>query len=411
MIGSHALFPFLVLAALPWTVALIPAHLSSRCPLTTLLHQSSTTTGANGSEGPLFDTPLQPTGLEGLFQAAALTAIPRGAETAKGAHDAFRYEWGRWIDEASMEELMERINEIQLIAGVYDTLVVDDDNDESSVVPPSRRLRVAGGEYWDCILHILPQDAEWKGRWPTGAWAVVRALTGVAEIAMLRGPNRDGFYTKATKKALRGGGDGTLAGGSAGGGEDCVKYVGGALRSYSGKSGKTTLLEVVVRPPIGKEQLDGDGQDSTAMKPLESPDSFLTVAVPGSEETEEEEEEGATSDPSNGNASNLGAKMGMSFDKVGGLDDQLNAIVRRVLASRYVRSYCHFECRGGLQSTSHSISVPCFFLCHSVLTPKPQRDSESVMCAEFFYQVLLGVEKPCWQENCRECWEPESRKS
>jgi hypothetical protein len=329
--------------------------------LTTLLHQSSSTTGANGSEGPLFDTPLQPPGLEGLFQAAALTAIPRGAETAKGAHDAFRYEWGRWIDEASMEELMERINEIQLTAGVYDTLVVDNDDDESSVVPAYRRLRVAGGEYWDCILHILPQDAEWKGRWPTGAWAVVRALTGVAEIAMLRGPNRDGFYTKATKKALRGGGDGTLAGGSAGGGEDCVKYVGGALRSYSGKSGKTTLLEVVVRPPIGKEQLDGDGQESTAMKPLESPDSFLTVAVPASDGAEEEEEEGATSDPSSGSPSNLGAKMGMSFDKVGGLDDQLNAIVRRVLASRYVRSYCHFECCGGLQSASHTISAPCFF--------------------------------------------------
>lgn len=39
---------------------------------------------------------------------------------------------------------------------------------------------------------------------------------------------------------------------------------------------------------------------------------------------------------------NLGAKLGLSFDKVGGLDDQLNDIVRRVLASRYVRWLLRF---------------------------------------------------------------------
>ena len=198
-----------------------------------------------------------------------------------------------------------------------------------------RRLRVAGGEHWDCILHVLPMGTEWNGRWPTGAWAVVRALTGVAEIAMLRGPNRDGFYTKATKKDLRGGGDGSLAGGT-GGGEDCVKYVGGAFRSYSGKSGKTTLLEVVVRPPIGKEQLDGDGQDSLAMEKLENPTSVLEIVLPSSGNDESAAED-SNNDVEEEKPNHLGAKLGMTFDKVGGLDEQLNAIVRRVLASRLVR--------------------------------------------------------------------------
>ena len=32
----------------------------------------------------------------------------------------------------------------------------------------------------------------------------------------------------------------------------------------------------------------------------------------------------------------LGEKLGLAFENVGGLDDQLDAIVRRVLASRYV---------------------------------------------------------------------------
>jgi hypothetical protein len=229
------------------------------------------------------------------------------------------------------------MNEMQLTNGVIDTLVPKDTEGE----PSPQRFRIAGGDNWDCLLHVLPQGAEWRQRWPTGSWAVVRALTGVAEIAMLRGPNPNGFYTKATKKALRGGGDGTLAGGTAGGGENSVKYVGGALRSYSGKSGRTTLLEVAVRPPVGKEQLDGDGRYSSDIPPLESPGRYLEVAVPVSEtDTLDESENGNRApDPVREvEPQHLGSKMGMSFEKVGGLDEQLNAIVRRVLASRYVTS-------------------------------------------------------------------------
>ena len=158
----------------------------------------------------------------------------------------------------------------------------------------------------------------------------------MAEISMLRGPNRDGFYTRATKKALRGGGDGTLAGGGSGTvGEDCIKYVGGALRSYAGKSGRTTLLEIVLRPPVGKDSsLDGDGRNSSDMEQLEvDPTNVLNVAVPSMELDENSENEESTEEDAVG-ATHLGAKLGMTFDKVGGLDDQLNAIVRRVLASR-----------------------------------------------------------------------------
>lgn len=282
------------------------------------------------AEKMTMDTPLRPS-LDDLFRVAEIAASPMDPENSEGAHDAFRYEWGRWVDDESMENLMARVNEIQLAPGVYDTWINGDEE-----VPQSRRLRVAGGDHWDCILHVLPKGEEWKGRWPTGSWAVIRTLTGVVEIAMLRGPNRDGIYTKATQKDLRGGGDGTLAGGSAGGGEDCVKYVGGALRSYSGKSGKTTLLEVVVRPPIGKEQSDGDGHDSEDMERLETPDEFLTIAVAGAKEDDAEKEEAHSTGNENDKPKHLGTKMGMDFDKVGGLDDQLNAIVRRVLASRYV---------------------------------------------------------------------------
>jgi hypothetical protein len=316
----------------------VPSHQFGVRPLP-LVFQSSTVDITTGNDGPVMDTPWKPEGgLEGLLEATELASVPRAAETAEGAHDAFRYEWGRWVNDQAIEELMERMNEIQLVEGVYDTLIPDlagSLDGESAAL--ARRYRIAGGDYWDCILHVLPPGSEWRGRWPTGAWAVVKALTGVAEVAMLRGPNRDGFYTKSTKKSLRGGGDGTLAGGSARMGEDCVKYVGGALRSYGGKSGKTTLLEVAVRPPVGKEQLDGDGRDSSEIEPLASPEAYLEVVKQIIDDESAGNQEESDTLKKNGNADqpkHLGAKLGMTFEKVGGLDEQLNAIVRRVLASR-----------------------------------------------------------------------------
>ena len=214
-----------------------------------------------------------------LFEAAGLASTPKSAKTEAGAHDAFRYEWGRWVDDESVEKLMEEINDIEILRGdkVYDRLLelstkisvlprdkdqkvvdeqenIDIDNRENT----GNRFRIFGGDNWDCILHVLPKGMEWRGRWPTGSWAIVRALTGMAEMNLMRGPDRDGFFKKATTSKLRGGGDGTLGGGASGRGEDCVKYVGGALRSYSGVGGKTMILETVIRPPIGKAGIDGD---------------------------------------------------------------------------------------------------------------------------------------------------------
>lgn len=310
-------------------------NLPKRCP-TSMLY-SSLVDNANGSEGPLMDAPSWKSegALNGLLEATQRASIPCDAKSGEGAHDAFRYEWGRWIDDDAMEKLMQRLNEIQIAPGMCDVLFPQTYSGVS--VASAERFRIAGGDYWDCILHVLPQGSEWRGRWPTGAWAVVRALSGVAEVAMLRGPNRDGFYTKATKKSLRGGGDGTLAGGTSGGGEDCVKYVGGAFRSYAGKSDKTTLLEIVVRPPVGKEQLDGDGRDSNEIEALESPERYLELTKPeqGTEMDKVVEPDlESTSNTLPDGPNHLGTKMGMTFEKVGGLDEQLNAIVRRVLASR-----------------------------------------------------------------------------
>lgn len=266
-----------------------------------------------------------------LFSQAALTtAISRRPVTDKQAHDPFRFEWGTWVDEDAIKTLMKCVDEVLLKAGAYDKLIALAHDEK-----PPFKFEVASGQDWDCRLHVLPQDTQYESRWCTGSWTILKALTGVAEISMLR-ETRDGGYKKSTKRSLRGGSDGSfLGGGAALSGEDCIKYVGGPLRSYMGKSGNTVLLELVVRPPISVDD------DSVLVQRLDKIDDILSIFVPEekeeqSEESEEEkdQEEVIEEITAREQAQSLGNKLGMTFDRVGGLDRALDDIVRRVLASR-----------------------------------------------------------------------------
>ena len=275
-----------------------------------------------------------PSQFQPLFLAAANATVLKGANSGDGAHDNFRYEWGTWCVDENVEFLMDRVNEVRLNQGVYDMIIEPplEKDDNSDLKQELVKFRVASGRDWDCILYFLPQNAEWRGRRPSGSWAIVKTLIGVAEIAALSGPDRDGRYKKKTTKDLRGGGDGSLAGGKSSAGLDAIKYVGGPLRSYMGKAGKTVLLEIVVTPPIAAldEHAYREGLDQ-----FEDIESILSIveAIPEPDQAEKIEEPPQTVSVAE-TAKHLGNSMGMSFDKVGGLDAQLDAIARRVLASR-----------------------------------------------------------------------------
>ena len=251
-----------------------------------------------------------PESFEAFFSSVINATATRGADTSNQGHDSFRYEWGTWVVDESLEYLMQQVNRVRLVKGAYERLAADD---------APRRLRIAGSTDWDCILHILPPEKQWQGRWTTGSWAIVKALTGVVQVAALSGPDRNGKYKDKTSRDLRGGSDGSLGSGQSTKGDDCIKYVGGPLRSYRGKYGKTVLLEVVIRPPIGMEDV------IEPMESLEDLDSVLFIDDP---EPQPSLESTAQTEM------HLGTKIGMDFEKVGGLDKQLDAIARRVLASR-----------------------------------------------------------------------------
>jgi len=277
-----------------------------------------------------------------LFNQAYTTTLPKATDNTKNAHDPFRFEWGTWVDDESIRELMARVDEVRASPGAFDTLMKAASREvevegKKQMRPTS--VKIASGLKWDCILHALPSNTQHEYRWPTGSWAIVKALTGVVEVAMLK-EDRDGKTTKRTKKDLRGGSDEKfgVGGGASIGGADCVKYVGGPLRSYMGKSERSILLELVVRPPISVE-------DEKRVLPeweMEKLEDVLDIFIP-EPEVEEEEIEGSGGDidtnekaqeTAQQQAKNLGTKLGMTFDAVGGLDAQLDTIVRRVLASR-----------------------------------------------------------------------------
>ena len=103
---------------------------------------------------------------------------------------------------------MKRVDEVRSIPKAFDEQLFpywNVGNDEKGR-PKPRSYRIASGPKWDCIIHALPSNMQYEGRWPTGSWTIVKALTGVVEVAMLR-EDRDGNFKKATKKSLRGGSD------------------------------------------------------------------------------------------------------------------------------------------------------------------------------------------------------------
>ena len=257
--------------------------------------------------------------LHDLITATNEAVLPRKLDTTEDAHEAFRYEWGTWCSNEKLETVMSALDNIRIYTSAYEgllngsietTLVGEDDDSNSDGEGQSdtgkelgKRIRVAGGKYWDIILHVMPKGARYQWKWTEGSWIVVQPLTGQTEVAQLRGPDRDGYYKKMQSRDLRGGSDGGNAFGAtnnadkndeetySSSGEACVKYLGGPLRSYSGKAMQSTALEVVIRPPITTLEEDIKATGTIEQLDWEVVERILTrVDLHASEESEEESE-------------------------------------------------------------------------------------------------------------------------
>ena len=106
-----------------------------------------------------------------------------------------------------------------------------------------------------------------------------------------------------------------------------------------GKSDRTMLLEVVVRPPISVQDENQVFEEWPRERLNEIIDIFIPPESNPDEDNNMKDNEEDTVDVQEDisgqeQVQNLGSKLGMNFENVGGLDSQLDAIVRRVLASR-----------------------------------------------------------------------------
>ena len=108
--------------------------------------------------------PLHP-----LLVATAEACNPRLLDWTKdaGKHEAFRYEWGTWVDTDKLDAVQELLGEIRLLTGAYqdmmdenfETTQVGEASSEESGKETGKRIRIAFGKHWDVILYVLPKGA------------------------------------------------------------------------------------------------------------------------------------------------------------------------------------------------------------------------------------------------------------
>lgn len=316
----------------------------------------------NISDTGMDSTSSIPVKFKSLIDQTIRATIPKGQDNTQNAHDPFRFEWGTWADNDAILSLMQTIDFIRAAPGSMDVLLSSLSSSSSAAASSKyNKVNIAKGTQWEINLYAFSSNSQYEGNHPTGSWTILKALTGVVEIAMLR-EDRDGNYKKSSKRDLRGGIDPSYQLGTrtstpittdsvfssstsnpslAIGGEECIKYVGGPIRSYMGKSQRNILLEVTIRPP-GNE-MNADRMEPWTVVSIPYMEDLMDVYIPpppttaATTTTDSNATEKMTAPESvmaQEQATKLSTKLGMDLDKVGGLDTQLDTIVRRVLASR-----------------------------------------------------------------------------
>jgi hypothetical protein len=219
---------------------------------------------------------------------------------------------------------------------------------------PASTLFLAGGEDWELKLHLFMSKgpaaddapAPYSDTYPTGSLVCLKPLLGITKLRKVR---KIGSRTVPIGDVIPL--QGSAAGGDAFGGSkvnDLQLLLGGAIQELSGTSGPSAVLEVGLLPPMGlPSRFDASlprlsEPISPAHKTLASSFFSITDAAAAEEEGRVDEEmvgEGAVADIDEGRRVVVGgAATQATADKltsnIGGLGDQLEQIVRRVLVSR-----------------------------------------------------------------------------
>ena len=265
----------------------------------------------------------------GPLAAAATRAVEES--TGKGGESSGqgRPEWGTWCDEDLFADVREALNRVALMTadGSWPQLWEVAGGEAANAT-----LRIAGGPQWDMLLRIyaspagVPDEQRASAvRHTDGVLALIKPLLGESVISKLRPSGEVLGVPKTLKK-----------------GDRAFLQLGGPSQIYQASTSTAALLEVILRHPIQPSLITGEPlpdltesnpsllaafRDAEAPPPPPPPppassSSSAPAAVGGGLGMA-----GAPSEVRSALATSLSAS-------VGGLEAQLEAVVRRVLASR-----------------------------------------------------------------------------
>lgn len=284
---------------------------------------------------------------------AARAAIDECTGKGTESSGSGRVEWGTWLD-ANLRWAVTR---------ALDDIIVTTDGEAAWAQLTERfgtldvplSLRIAGddiGKRWDVLLHLLPaQSPEPPGhpgdvgrvvRPTTGTLTMLKPLLGTTRITKMRLNRADQLEPIGVSMEAVGLGYGSLGGGVSA--ENTTVILGGLHQHTTGKLGRAALLEVVLAPPHADAAENVPPLEACMLLPLDTEPQLAALfvragdadalrAAGGKRAETAAESARRLSSASGGKGKGNGEGRGLS-EQVGGLEAQLDAIVRRVLASR-----------------------------------------------------------------------------
>ncbi|KAL1530398.1 hypothetical protein AB1Y20_001303 [Prymnesium parvum] len=267
------------------------------------------------------------------LERAASAAVDQSTGAGMESSGSGRAEWGTWCDEKLLRRARAALDDcaIDSRAGRWAALW-----EVAGGEAPSARLRVGGGERWDLVLHLFCARGEVEERacrvkYADGTLALLKPLLGAVRVSKFRA---DGAVLGVPKE-LRGGSSG-LGGRKA---DRAFLQLGGPLQEYLAITSNAALLELVLRHETQCSTVEAD------LPRLEQPElraAFEQLPPPPSPSpTPRASAKNVSAAPSPAAARQRGLENSLASSfaaslsgNVGGLEAQLEAIVRRVLASR-----------------------------------------------------------------------------
>jgi len=287
----------------------------------------------------------------GPVAATAERAVTDSTGAGGESSGSGRPEWGTWCDEELFAEARAALNRVALQTAEGDAWS-QLRQAAGGGDAPSSTLRLTGGGQWDLLLHLFApakagedESRALPARHQDGVLALVRPLLGCVRVSKLR-PSGDVI---GTPRELQGG-VGAKADGA-------LLQIGGPRHEYEPTTSTAACLELVLRHevqqsslspelpelPSGSELLEAfRDRDAPPPKSTLTPPTAAAPAAAAAAAAAAAPGAAAASSSGSGSSSSSAAaaaeakvQLAAALEsRVGGLEGQLDAIVRRVLASR-----------------------------------------------------------------------------